>query len=80
MSRIDKIKEGDLVIRRSDKKPCIVLEIKRYHKKVYGAGPSGPSRKKCLLLFPDGKQKWVVDTELKVGFYLPDDPWFNDIR
>ena len=80
MSRIDKLKEGDLVVRRADKRPCIVLEIKRYHKKVYGAGREKSRRKKCLILFPDGKQKWVVDTALKVGFYLPGDPWFDDIR
>ena len=78
MNRINKLKEGDLVIRRADKKPCVVLEIKRYHKKAYGAVAG--RRKKCLLLFPDGKQKWVVDTALKVGFYLPGDPWFDDIR
>jgi hypothetical protein len=80
MSRIDKVKEGDLLVNRTTKKPYIVLEVKRYQRKVYGAGPSGNSRKKCLLLFPDGKQKWIVDTALKVGFYLPGDPWFDDIR
>ena len=80
MGRIDKIKEGDLVVRRGDKKPYIVLEITRYHRKVYGAGPSGSSRKKFLLLCPDGRQRWWIDTSLKVEYYLPGDPWFDDIR
>ena len=82
MGRIDKIKEGDLVVRRGDKKPYIVLEITRYHKKVYGASPalSGKNRKKFLLLCPDGRQKWWIDTALKVGFYLPGHPFFDEIR
>jgi len=80
MGRVDKIKEGDLVVRRADKKPCIVLEVARYHKKNYGPMAGARHRKKCLLLFPDGKQKWIVDTALKVGFYLPGDPYYDDIR
>ena len=80
MSRIDRVKVGDLVVRRGDKKPYIVLEIKRYHRKVYGAGPSGSNRKKFLLLSPDGRQSWQVDTALKVGYYLPGEPYFDDIR
>ncbi len=80
MSRIDNLKEGDLVVNRITKKPYIVLEIKRYHRKVYGAGPSRSNRKKFLLLSPDGRQCWQVDAALKVEFYLPGDPWFDDIR
>ena len=80
MSRIDKIKEGDLVINRRTKKPYIVLEIKRRKKKSYGAGPSGTERKNFLLLSTNGRQRWQVDTALKVEYYLPGDPWFDDIR
>ncbi len=80
MSRIDNLKEGDLVVNRTTKKPYIVLEIKRYHRKVYGAGPSGSNRKKFLLLSPDGRQSWQVDTALKVNYYLPGSPYFDDIR
>lgn len=80
MSRIDKIKEGDLVIRRGNKKPYIVLEIKRYKRKAYGSGPSGEHRKSFTLLSPEGKQLSFRDTSLKVEFYLPGDPWFDDIR
>ncbi len=80
MSRIDKIKEGDLVINRRTKKPYIVLEIKRRKKKSYGAGPSGAERKNFLLLSTNGRQRWQVDTALKVEYYLPGDPWFDDIR
>ena len=80
MAKIDKIKEGDLVVSRANKKAYIVLEIKRYQRKVYGAGPSGSNRKKFLLLFPDGRQRWKIDTALKVEYYLPGDPWFDDIR
>jgi len=80
MSRIDKIKEGDLVVRRADKKPYIVLEISRYKKRLYGTRTSGSERKKFLLLFPNGRQKWEIDTALKVEYYLPGDPWFDDIR
>ena len=80
MSSIDKIKEGDLLVNRTTKKPYIVLEIKRYHRKVYGAGPSGSNRKKFLLLSPDGRQSWQVDTALKVNYYLPGSPYFDDIR
>ena len=80
MSRIDRVKVGDLVVRRGDKKSYIVLEIQRHPRKVYGAGPSGNNRKKFLLLCPDGRQTWKIDTSLKVEFYLPADPWFDDIR
>ena len=80
MAKIDKLKEGDLVVRRGNKKPYIVLAITKYERKVYGAGPSGSNRKRFLLLCPDGKQKWRKDTVLKVEYYLPGDPWFDDIR
>jgi hypothetical protein len=80
MSRIHKLKEGDLLVRRADKKPYIVLEIKSYKRKVYGAGPSGENRKIFSLLSPAGKTKIVRDTSVKVEFYLPGDPWFDDIR
>jgi len=80
MAKIDKLKEGDLVIHRGNKKPYIVLEIKKHQRRVYGSGTSGNERKKFLLLFPDGRQQWKVDTALKVEYYLPGDPWFDDIR
>lgn len=80
MAKIDKIKVGDLVVHRGSKKPYIVLEIKRYQKKAYGSGPSGSMRKRFLLLFQDGRQRWRMDTALKVEYYLPGDPWFDDIR
>ena len=80
MNRTDNIKEGDLVVRRGNKKPYIVLEVKRYQRKVYGAGPSGAERKNFLLLSTNGRQRWQVDTALKVEYYLPGDPWFDDIR
>ena len=80
MAKIDKIKEGDLIVHRGSKKPYIVLAITKYERKVYGAGPSGSNRKRFLLLCPDGKQKWRKDTVLKVEYYLPGDPWFDDIR
>ena len=71
MSRIDKLKEGDLVVRRADKKPYIVLEIKSYERKAYGAGPSGTNRKTFTLLSPEGKQRNFRDTTVKVEFYQP---------
>ncbi len=80
MSRIDKLKEGDLLVNRTTKKPYIVLEIKRYTRKAYGSGPSGPPRKAFKLLSPEGKQFLIKDTALKVEYYLPNDPWFDDIR
>jgi hypothetical protein len=81
MAKIDKIKEGDLVVKRSNKKPHIVLEISRYQKRLYGAGGTTTThRKKFLLLYPDGRQMWKIDTALKVEYYLPGDPWFDDIR
>ena len=80
MAKIDKIKEGDLVVRRANKKAHIVLEIKRYTKKVYGAGPSGEPRKAFKLLSPNGRQFLIKDTALIVEYYLPGDPWFDDIR
>ena len=80
MAKIDKIKEGDLIVHRGSKKPYIVLEIKRRRKKSYGAGPSGSDRKNFLLLATNGRQMWQVDTALKVEYYLPGDPWFDDIR
>jgi hypothetical protein len=80
MGKIDKLKEGDLVVRRGNKKPYIVLAITKYERKVYGAGPSGSDRKNFLLLSTNGRQMWQVDTALKVEYYLPGDPWFDDIR
>jgi len=80
MSRIDKIKEGDLLINRTTKKPYIVLEINRYQRKVYGSGSSGSTRKKFLLLSHQGRQTWKVDTEVKVNYYLPGSPYYDDIR
>ena len=80
MSRVDKIKEGDLLVNRKTKKPYIVLEIKRRKKKSYGAGPSGSERKNFLLLATNGRQKWRLDTALKVEYYLPGDPYYDDIR
>ncbi len=80
MAKIDKIKEGDLIVHRTNKKPYIVLAITKYERKVYGAGPSGSNRKRFLLLFPDGRQRWQIDISLKVEYYLPGDPWFDDIR
>ena len=80
MAKIDKIKEGDLVVRRGNKRPYIVLEIKRYRKKAYGSGPSGQPRKAFKLLSSDGRQFLIKDTALKVEYYLPGDPWFDDIR
>lgn len=80
MAKIDKLKEGDLVVHRGSKKPYIVLEIKKYHKRVYGSGSPGSIRKKFLLLYPNGRQMWQIDTALKVEYYLPGDPWFDDIR
>ena len=80
MGRIDNVKEGDLIVNRSNKKPYIVLEIKKHQRRVYGSGASSSERKKFLLLFPNGRQKWKIDTTLKVEYYLPGDPWFDDIR
>ena len=80
MAKIDKLKEGDLVVHRGSKKPYIVLEIKRRRKKSYGAGPSGSNRKNFLLLATNGRQMWQVDTALKVEYDLAGDSWFDDIR
>jgi hypothetical protein len=78
MSRIDKIKEGDLLVNRTTKKPYIVLEIKRYTRKAYGS--SGPPRKAFKLFSPEGKQFLIKDIALKVEYYLPGEPYFDDIR
>ena len=80
MSRVEKIKEADLLVNRKTKKPYIVLEVKRYQRKVYGSGPSGSKRKRFLLLSHEGRQMWKVDTALKVEYYLPGSPYFDDIR
>tara|TARA_R100000234_G_scaffold101204_1_gene70233 strand:- start:179 stop:421 length:243 start_codon:yes stop_codon:yes gene_type:complete len=80
MGKIDKLKEGDLVVHRDSKRPYIVLEISKHHRVAYGSGGPASSRKKFLLLFPDGRQRWKIDTALKVEYYLPGDPWFDDIR
>ena len=66
MAKIDKIKEGDLVVKRSNKKPHIVLEISRYQKRLYGAGGTTTThRKRMLLRLPSGRQRWEHDGELK---------------
>ena len=80
MAKIDKIKEGDLVVSRANKKAYIVLQISKHHRVAYGSGAPASTRKKFLLLYPDGRQMWKIDTALKVEYYLPGDPWFDDIR
>jgi hypothetical protein len=80
MNKIDLIKEGDLIVRRQNKKPHIVLQIKNVSRTVYGSKGAGEARKNFLLLLPNGRQKWTLDTTLKTQFYLPGDPWFDDIR
>ncbi len=77
--KIDKIKEGDLIIQDKQKALHCVGD-QRYRKKVYGAGPSGSNRKNFLLLATNGRQMWQIDTSLKVEYYLPGDRWFDDIR
>ena len=73
---------GDLVVHRSTKKCYIVLEVKPYKKVGYGTpNPKGTSkRKRFLVVSPTGRQRWKVDTALKVEFYLPGDSYFDDIR
>tara|TARA_B100000900_G_scaffold366130_1_gene341817 strand:- start:2249 stop:2488 length:240 start_codon:yes stop_codon:yes gene_type:complete len=79
MSKISNIEVGDLLISREGKAPWIVLESKPYHKKAYGTlVPTG--RKKILVMSHAGQKEWLVDTAVKVRFYLPGDPWFEDIR
>lgn len=69
---VDKIKVGDLVLKKGTNKPFIILEVKKYHGGSYGAQRPAPERKKYLLFSHDGKQNWVIDTSLKVEYYLPD--------
>ena len=73
------LKIGDLVVKRATKKCYIVLEVKPYRRHAYGA-KRADSRRRILVVSPTGKQTWKVDTALKVEFYLPGDPWFDDIR
>ena len=76
------LKIGDLVVKRATKKCYIVLDVKPYRRKVYGAASrlNKPQRRRILVVSPTGKQTWKVDTALKVEFYLPGDSWFDDIR
>jgi len=80
MSKIPNIEVGDLLINRKTKTPWIVLESKPYNRKAYGALVPAPRRKKFLVVNHAGHKEWVIDTALKVSFYLPCDPWFKDIR
>ena len=73
------LKIGDLVVKRATKKCYIVLDVIPYRRHAYGA-KRAESRRRILVVSPTGKQTWKVDTALKVEFYLPDDPWFEDIR
>jgi len=75
------LKIGDLVVKRATKKCYIVLEVKPYRRKAYGGQDARVvRRRRILVVSPTGKQTWKVDTALKVEFYLPGDPWFDDIR
>ena len=82
MGRTNKLKVGDLVVERKTKKSFIVLEVAKYRRVGYGTpNPPGASkRKKFLVVSPTGRQRWKVDTALKVEFFLPDDPYSDDIR
>jgi hypothetical protein len=67
-----KIKVGDLVLKKRTNKPFIVLEVKKYNRESYGARRRLQERKRYLLFSHDGKQNWVIDTSLRVEYYLPD--------
>ena len=72
---------GDLVVKRATKKCYIVLEVKPYRRVGYGNQRSEAKRRmRFLVVSPTGKQTWKVDTALKVEYYLPGDPWYDDIR
>ena len=51
MAKIDKIKEGDLVVSRANKKPYIVLEIQKYHKRSTAQDHPGSMRKSFYYFF-----------------------------
>lgn len=80
MSRLNKLSKGDLVVSRRGKVPYIVLDVRKYHRKAYGAAHETKARMKFLLLSPQGRQVWKIDTQLKVEYYLPGEPYFDDVR
>ena len=79
MSRTERLKIGDLVVERKTKKSFIVLRRENYYTRTMYGKTTG-TRKRFLVMSPTGRQSWKVDTAMKVEFFLPGDPYFDDIR
>ena len=59
-SRVEKIKEGDLLVNRKTKKPYIVLEVKRYSAKSMVQDHLEERKDLFLLLSHEGRQMWKI--------------------
>jgi len=72
----NKIEIGDLVVNRRDYSKHIVLDIKLLPHRRPGRSST---RKRFLLISTSGNQKWVIDTALRVEYYLAsqNDPTTN---
>ena len=81
LQQLAMLKTGDLVVERKTKKSFIILEQKksRYRSSYGSPRHDGPDRLCFLIISPDGRQKWLYDTELKVKFYLPGDAWLDEV-
>jgi hypothetical protein len=66
----NKIEIGDLVVNRQDYSKHIVLDIIRLRRRGPPSQFAGSKRKKFLLISTSGHQKWVIDTALRVEYYL----------
>jgi hypothetical protein len=75
----NKIEIGDLVVNRQDYSKHIVLDIKLLPHRRPPSQLAGSKRKKFLLISTSGYQKWVIDTALRVEYYLAsqNDPTTN---
>ena len=64
--------EGDLIIEIKTKKLYLVLEKRKYNKKVWGN--IAKFRKMFKIMAPDGKTRWCRDTSITINFEPPDEP------
>ena len=63
---------GDLLIRRGDERPCLVVEVREQAKPQWGTLDANRRQYK-LFESHSGVSRWVADTEAAVRYTLASD-------
>ena len=61
------LKIGDLLLRRDDGKPALVIGMRDSRKAVYG---DTARKRKIYRIFDEGREYWIHDIELPVKFVI----------